>query len=86
MGGWVGILQLLFGSEGLVVDFSTFILFLNRLFGFTSFFRCKNGHFFLILYTFFIFWVGSVVPHASTQLNLRERYQTFSLKQIVFFC
>lgn len=53
MGGWVGILQLLFGSEGVVVDFSTFILFLYRLFGFTSFFRCKNGHIFFNFVHFF---------------------------------
>lgn len=46
MGGWVGILELLFGSEGVVVDFSTFILFLYRLFGFISFFAVTMDIFF----------------------------------------
>lgn len=48
MGGLVGILKLLFGSEGVVVDFSTFILilFLYRLFGFSSFFAVEMDIFF----------------------------------------
>lgn len=46
MGALVGILKLLFGSEGVVVDFSTFILFLYRLFGFTSFFAVEMDIFF----------------------------------------
>lgn len=46
MGGLVGILKFFFGSEGVVVDFSTFILFLYRLFGFTSFFAVEMDIFF----------------------------------------
>lgn len=38
-----------------------------------------------ILYTTFIPLVGSFVPHASTRLNLKNRYQILSLKQIGFF-
>lgn len=46
MGGLVGILKFFFGSEGVVVDFSTFILFLYRLFGFISFFAVTMDIFF----------------------------------------
>lgn len=38
-----------------------------------------------ILHTIFIPLVGSFVPHASNQLNLRNSYQILSLKQIGFF-
>lgn len=38
-----------------------------------------------ILYTIFIPLVGSFVPHASNKLNLKNRYQILSLKQIGFF-
>lgn len=38
-----------------------------------------------ILYTILIPLVGSFVPHASNQLNLINRYQILSLKQIGFF-
>lgn len=38
-----------------------------------------------ILHTIFIPLVGSFVPHASNKLNLINRYQILSLKQIGFF-
>lgn len=38
-----------------------------------------------ILHTIFIPLVGSFVPHASNKLNLSNRYQILSLKQIGFF-